>query len=232
MTSDHVPWEQKVSDTESKGISVDLANAFSTFSKRQIKIVWLEQEDLFKALADNRVDCILSSVAITDEYKDLYAMSDPYTKMYPIMLIRNEAPILSKVELNRESSKIAVISTTMTERFTKSEYSNAAIQSFSSRSSAIAALLSSKCDVLIDDPLSVFHLNQLYPKETRINPAPLTDKFQYYSVYAAQNNDTLIDQWNVFFTNCRNTEFFDALNEKHVSPFQSIMDEFQIEIDL
>lgn len=232
MVADHAPWEEKLSDTEATGISADLLKHFSEQTGRAIKIIWVEQEDLYKALSDGRIDCILSSAAITDINFDKFLSSDPYTKSYPILLIRKDAPITSKVELNKATTQIAVISNTVTESFAKSEYSNAVIRTFNTRSEAAASLIDGSCDVFVDDPLSIFSLSLKYPNSTRLNPAPLTDKFQYFTVYVSPKYESLVSEWNDFFARNRESGLFDTLREKYVVPYQPIMDQYNIEISL
>lgn len=232
MVSDHKPWENRVSDTEAEGISVDLVNDFSKYSGRPVKIVWFEQAELYKALADGKIDCILSSSPIVDEYQKLFLMSDPYTKTYPILLIRKDSPVVSKNQLNAQNTTIAVIAPSKTADTIRSEYSNATITFFDSRQKAIEALLTAKCDVLVDDPLSIFHFYSLYPDETRINPAPLTDKFQYLTVYMPPEEEALRQQWNDFFSQNRKNGYFEKLTEKYIQPYSNIMSEYNIQISL
>lgn len=232
MVSDHVPWENKLSETEAEGISIDLANDFSKFTGRPVKIYWFEQALLYKALADGKVDCILSSAPITDDYQKLYLMSDPYIKTYPILLIRKDSPVVSKNQLNAQSTTIAVIDPSKTADTIRSEYSNATILSFDSRSEALEALLAAKCDVLVDDPLSVFYLHSQSVDQTRINPAPLTDKFQYLTVYMPAGAENLRQQWNDFFSQTRKEGGFDKLTEKYVQPYSDLMLEYNIQITL
>ena len=232
MVDDHAPWEKKISETDAQGISVDLLKAFSKHTGYGYKIIWLKQDDLYKALSDKRIDCILSSAPISDANSETYLMSDPYTKSYPILLIRNSSPVYSKVQLNRETTKIAVIANTQNETFVKSEYSNAVIQTYLTRTEAVNALNDGFCDVFIDDPLSVFTLFNTNLETTRLNPAPLTDKFQYYTVYVSPDQENLVAQWNEFFTYARKNKIFDDIIEKHISPFKPIMDKHNITITL
>lgn len=232
MVPDHAPWESKISDKQASGISVDLVNDFSKYSNRAVSIIWLEQDQLFKALSDGEIDCILSSAAISEDHQNSYLMSDPYIKTYPILLIGKDSEVESKNQLNLESTTIAVISPSKTADMAKSEYSNATILGFTSRSAALDSLISGNCDVFIDDPLSVFDLFSHYPTDTRLNPAPLTDKFQYYAVYMPLKSEALKIQWNEFFSNNRKTDYFKKLEEVYVKPYQGIMTEFNITVTL
>lgn len=232
IVDDHAPWEKRISDTEAEGISIDLIKAFASYTGQNYKLVWLDQDDLFTALSDKRVDCILSALSFADANRETFLISDPYTKSYPILLIRKDSIINNKAQLNRETTQIAVIVNTQNEAFVKSEYSNAVIQTYSTRTEAMNALNSSSCDVFVDDPLSVFALHSQNPEITRINPAPLTDKFQYYTVYVTPTMEGLVDKWNDFFTYARKNKLFDSLNEKHIAPFKPLMDQHNITITL
>lgn len=232
MVPDHAPWENKISENKASGISVDLVNDFSKYSNRAVTIVWLEQDQLFKSLASGEIDCILSSTAITEDYQNTYLVSDPYIKTYPILLIRKDSPVASKNQLNLESTTIAVITPSKSADMAKSEYSNATILGFTSRSTALDSLISGKCDAFIDDPLSVFDLYSHYPTDTKLNPAPLTDKFQYYAVFMPLKSESLKAQWNEFFSNNRKTDYYKKLEDIYVKPYQDIMTQYNITITL
>ena len=232
MVPDHAPWENKISNDKASGISVDLVNDFSKYANRAVSIIWFEQDQIFKALSNGEIDCILSSAAISEDYQNTYLMSDPYIKTYPILLIHQDSPVTSKNQLNLESTTIAVIMPSKTADMAKSEYSNATILGFTSRSAALDALLSGKCDAFIDDPLSIFDLYTHYPTDTRLNPAPLTDKFQYYAVYMPLKSEALKSQWNEFFSKNRKTDYFKQLEEKYIKSYQEIMTQYNITITL
>lgn len=232
MIPDHKPWEYQGSEQVPTGITVDIVNSFSEFSGRSVKIIWYDQSTIFKALSSGEIDCAISSLPITEEQQTLYDLSDPYTKTYPILLIRKDSPVISKQQLNQQTTSIAVIEYTKYAEFARSEFSSAQIEGFPNRTAAVSAVKSGQCDVFIDDALSVVTRYKESPEAFRVNPAPLTDKFQYYAVFIQKDDRELKEQWNDFFTQKRNDQYFETLSEKYITPDQELLKFIDIVITL
>lgn len=232
MTHDHKPWEYVDSNDKPAGLTVDIVNAFSAYSGQKVKISWYEPTDLFKALSNGTIDCAMSSLPITEEQQALYDMTDPYTKTFPILLIGQSSPVISKQQLNHQSVNIAVIENSVYSQLARSEYSNANIIEYPNRTEATEAVKTGLCHCFIDDALSVVSLYKTSPEAFRVNPAPLTDKFQYFTVYIHKDQKDLKERWNDFFTMKRNEKYFDTLYDKYIAPDKELLLEIDIAITL
>lgn len=232
MSPDHQPWEYKDVGDDPQGITVDIVKRYSEFTGRRTLIVWYEPTDLYKALSDGKVDCIISSLPISEDNQTLYEMSDPYSKTYPILLIGIHSSIISKQQLNNQNARIAVITDSRFAEIARSEYSNANIIAYKTRTEAAEAVKTGLCDVFIDDVLSIVALYKTAPDQFKINPAPLTDKFQYYTVYSQSGETELTSSWNDFFSAMRNSDYFITLYDQYVKPDQEILDRFDITLSL
>ncbi len=232
MLADHTPWEYEGSDQKPEGITVDIINAFSEYTGQNVKIMWYEPDALFKALSAGTIDCAMSSLPITDEQQALYDITDPYTKTFPILLIGKNSPLISKQQLNHQTSKIAVIENSVYSQLARSEYSNANITEYQNRTEAVEAVKSGLSDCFIDDALSVVNLYKRSPEAFKVNPAPLTDKFQYFTVYIRKDQNDLKEKWNDFFTMKRNEKYFDTLYDKYVDPDKDLLLELDVFITL
>lgn len=232
MIADHSPWESQNADGNPEGITVDIIKAFSAYTKQEVKIIWYEPTNLYKALSSGEIDCAMSSLPITEENQALYLMSDPYTKTFPVLLIGKNSSIISKQQLNNQAINIAVIENSIYAKLARSVYSNANINEYSNRTEAAEAVKSGASDCLIDDALSVVSLYKRDFESFRVNPAPLTDKFQYYTVYMGKENENLRSQWNDFLAVTRNEKYFDGLYDKYIAPDENLLLQIDIAISL
>lgn len=232
MIADHSPWESQNAEGNPEGITVDLIKAFSAYAKEEVKILWYEPGSIYKALSNGEIDCAMSSLPITEENQSLFQYTDPYTKTFPVLLIGNDSPIISKQQLNHQSANIAVIENSVYAKLARSEYSNANISEYSNRTEAVEAVRSGASDCLIDDALSVVNIYKNSPEAFRVNPAPLTDKFQYYTVYVGKDQGDLKEKWNDFFATKRNEKYFDELYNKYIAPDENLLLKIDIAISL
>jgi len=72
------PFEMKDAKDRPAGFSVDLAKAMAAYLGRPLKIEQTRFDDLIPALRDGRIDLILSSMADTEERRQLIDFSQPY----------------------------------------------------------------------------------------------------------------------------------------------------------
>lgn len=232
VVADHEPWESQLEDGNASGISVDLATQFAAKYSYQIEWQWFERDELFTALKNHKVDLILSSTTIMDDHLNELLISDPYAKVYDILLIDKNSKLIGKNEINGDHTKMAVIENSETEALIKGNYSSASITSFKNRTSAAKAVSSGICDAFADDPLSVMSLYMLNPEAYRINPAPLSDEFQYYVAYFNKGDQDLREQFNKFLFDIKKTDFYLELNEKYKLPLKDVMELFSVDFML
>lgn len=232
IVPDHSPWEIKGPDNMPTGISVDFMEQFSNAENYNVEWIWLERDELLNALRNHDIDMFISSTTIMEDRLDEFLISDPYAKVYDILLISKSSKLIGKNELNNDHINIAVIANSETENLVKSSYSSASITSYKNRQSAAAAVANGTVDAFADDPLSVMTLYAQNESAYRINPAPLSDEFQYYVAYFNQDHKKLRDQFNDFLFNIKKEGFYDTLNDKFKLPLQKIMDTYQVEFIL
>lgn len=232
IASDRYPWELKSDKGEGSGISVDLVHAFSKATNRNVELVWLDPNSLFDALDQSKVDCILSSLPIDPNRFNDFIVSDPYTKVFDILLFRPNSEVKSKKDLNQNSIKIAVVSGTYHERLARSNFSNAEVIAYSDYDHALSALKNADADVYIDDALSIVFAYSQNSTTLQINPAPISDDFQYFAVYSKPGNEKLISDWNNFFSEARSQKLFLQLEDKYLTPLKPILDEYDLPLSL
>lgn len=232
MTTNHSPWEELSAEGSHNGISIDFIKAYENAYNVKVEIVWLEQAELQSALDSGNIDCILSSIPASELLLSQYSLSDPYTKTFSVMLYTLNSPATSKSNLNSEHTRIAVLEGSSEELLARSQFSNAEIQVFKSRAAAIESLTRSTSDVLMTDALSALHLYAKYQTKLNLNPAPLSDQYQYYVVVASKDNEILTTSWSDLFTTLRKNGFYDSLVEKYVVPLNGLIESMNLQISL
>lgn len=232
IVGEHSPWEELDAEGHQAGISIDLIDAFKTKYNTEVELVWLESDQYLSALDNQTVDCIISSVPASEKLFSRYSISDPYTKTFSIMLYHKNNTALSKSMLNNEAINISVLENSYEETLARSQFSNASIRLYDSRKKAVESVVTKTSDVFLDDALSVLYLYTLNSSALTLNPAPLSDQYQYYVVISQKDNYELSKLWNALFTELRENGFYDALYKKYVSPMNAYMDQFNLQIDL
>ncbi len=231
IASSHFPWEVRDAKQNSSGFSIDLIQAFSEKTQLPIELVWLEPSELFDALDESRVDCLLSSIPIQENKLSDYIMSDPYTKIFDILLFNSQSHVRSKSDLNHNNVKIAVVTGSYHENLARRNFSNAEIISFNSYDEATSSLQRQETDALIDDAPSLIYTYAKNASTFSINPAPISDDFQYLVVYAKPDHQNLIDQWNHFFSKARKDGTLDTLSDKYLAPLKWVMDQYDLPLN-
>lgn len=231
ISADHSPWEELNSEGSQNGISIDFINAYEAKYNVKAETIWLDSSDLKNALDTNQVDCILSSIPASETLFNQYSLSDPYTKTFSVMLYNLESPAISKRTLNSEHISIAVLEGSFEEALARSQFSNAEIQIFKSRTEAVNSLLSAQSDVMLDDAVSALNLYVINQSKLKLNPAPLSDQYQYYVVVANKEQTALTTHWNTLFSELRTNGFYDSLYEKYIVPLNTYIDSLNLQIE-
>lgn len=232
MTANHSPWEELSSEGSQSGISIDFIAAYEEAYQVKAEVIWLEQSELQPALDSGSVDCILSSIPASELLLSQYSLSDPYIKTFTVMLHTLNSAAVSKSTLNSEHIRIAVLEGSYEDSLARSQFSNAEIQIFKSRAAAVDSLLSSNSDVLMTDALSALHLYANHQTKLKLNPAPLSDQYQYYVVVAAKGNDALTTRWSELFAKLRKEGYYERLNDKYVAPLDAFIEKLNLQIAL
>lgn len=231
ISAGHSPWEELNSEGNQNGISIDFITAYESKYNVKVETVWLESSELQNALESNQVDCILSSVPASETLFNQFSLSDPYTKTFSVMLYNLKSPAISKGMLNSEHVSIAVLEGSYEERLARSQFSNAEIQRFKSRDDAVKSLLNAQSDVMLDDAVSALNLYIINQSKINLNPAPLSDQYQYYVVIANKDQTSLTAHWNTLFKELRTTGFYDTLYEKYMTPLNTYIDALNLQIE-
>mgnify|MGYP000897575779 CR=1 FL=1 len=75
------------------GIEIDIARKIASRMKLDIDLVTMDFDDLFSALASDKIDMAISSITITPERSNRFDFSSPYTTTNQVLISRNDSSI-------------------------------------------------------------------------------------------------------------------------------------------
>jgi polar amino acid transport system substrate-binding protein len=86
-------------NSEFKGIDIDICEKIADKMGMQLQITQYEFDDLFSALAQNKIDLAASTITITEKRKQTFEFSEPYFQTNLAVVARKASPIeINKIE--------------------------------------------------------------------------------------------------------------------------------------
>ena len=157
---DYPPFDYAGADGNPAGFNVDLAKLLCDEIKTTCTIQARRFDTLLDALADNRGDAVIASIAATPETRRRADFTDPYYRTPARFVARTDSPIRDVLPELVEGKKIAVVAGTAHEAFLKQMFTEAEIHSYPNADAARAALRNKEVDLLFGDGISLaFWLN-------------------------------------------------------------------------
>jgi polar amino acid transport system substrate-binding protein len=150
--SPFTPWVFKDKKGEWVGFEIDVANKLSKDMGVTPKLISYDWEELIPALNDDKIDIIIAGMAITPQRALKVNFSSPYATSGISLAthIKGTKHIKSIEELNQESIKIGVISTTVSESLARRVFNKASIVVFQKSKEAEDAIVSGKIHVYME----------------------------------------------------------------------------------
>jgi polar amino acid transport system substrate-binding protein len=157
---DYPPFDYAGADGNPAGFNVDLAKLLCDEIKATCTIQARRFDLLLDALADNRGDAIIASIASTAETRKRADFTDPYYRTPARFVARADDPIRDVLPELVEGKKIAVVGGTAHEAFLKQMFTEAEIHPYANAEAARAALRNKEVDLLFGDGVALaFWLN-------------------------------------------------------------------------
>jgi polar amino acid transport system substrate-binding protein len=157
---DYPPFDYAGADGNPAGFNVDLAKLLCDEIKAACTIQARRFDLLLDALADNRGDAIIASIASTVETRKRADFTDPYYRTPARFVARADDPIRDVLPELVEGKKIAVVAGTAHEAFLKQMFTEAEIHPYANAEAARAALRNKEVDLLFGDGVALaFWLN-------------------------------------------------------------------------
>jgi polar amino acid transport system substrate-binding protein len=157
---EYPPFNYAGADGNPVGFNVDLARALCDEIRATCTIQARRFELLLDALADNRGDAVIASVAITPATRRRVDFTDPYYRTPARFVAPVDSPIGDVLPESVEGKKIAVVAGTAHEAFLKEMFTAAEVRSYANQEAAREALRNKDVDLLFGDGITLaFWLN-------------------------------------------------------------------------
>jgi len=158
--TDYPPFNYAGPDGNPMGFNVDLARQLCEEIKTSCTIQARRFDLLLDALADNRGDAVIASIAATATTRRRADFTDPYYRTPARFVALIDSPIRDVLPELVEGKKIAVVAGTAHEAFLKEMFTGADIRPYPNADAARAALRNKEVDLLFGDGIGLaFWLN-------------------------------------------------------------------------
>jgi polar amino acid transport system substrate-binding protein len=158
--TDYPPFNYAGPDGNPMGFNVDLARQLCEEIKASCTIQARRFDLLLDALADNRGDAVIASIAVTATTRQRADFTDPYYRTPARFVALIDSPIRDVLPELVEGKKIAVVAGTAHEAFLKEMFTGADIRPYPNADAARAALRNKEVDLLFGDGIGLaFWLN-------------------------------------------------------------------------
>ena len=157
---DNPPFNYAGPDGNPAGFNVELARLICEELKLQCTIQLRRFDTLLQALAENRADAVIASLAVTPETRLRVDFSDPYYRVPGRFAARRAGTVRDAVPETMEGKKIAAVAGTAHEEFLKTFFTEAELKPYRTMELARDALKKGEVDFLFGDGISLaFWLN-------------------------------------------------------------------------
>lgn len=214
MELSYPPFEMVCIDGSPCGISVDIAQAFGEYLKKQTLIQNISFTGLIPSLRNGIVDVIISSLTVTEERNRAIAFSDPYATSGLCLLISLKSTVEEIQDVNMPGIVIVVKSGTTGELYAKKHLHLATVRVLDKEAMCVLEVIQGKADAFIYDQLSVYSNWQKNLKTTKANLIPFEKAFWAFGI--KKNNPELLAQANLFIQKFREEGGFDKLADKYL----------------
>lgn len=135
------------------GFDVDLAKALADAMRVRLEIVPMPFGDLMQALEDNKVDMVMSGLAITPARTELVSFVGPYMMSGKSILTRDS--VLAKMagtnEFNRSELKLLALNNSTSASFVREVAPDAKLVEISSYDEGVDMIINGKADAMVAD---------------------------------------------------------------------------------
>src|SRR5215213_2210875 len=157
---DYPPFNYAGADGNPAGFNVELARLICEELKIECTIQLRRFDTLLQALAENRADAVIASLAVTPETRQRVDFSDPYYRAPARFVARRDTTLREVVPEGTEGKKIAVVAGTAHEAYLKSFFTEAELKTYPNMEAAREGVRKSEVDLLFGDGIALaFWLN-------------------------------------------------------------------------
>ena len=195
------------------GLEADFARELAAYLKRKLVFVELNWKDQIPALANNRIDIIMSGMTITELRKMRISFTDPYFVSGQMAMIRSMDTLKYLTLL--QSGRIGYIWRTTGESFVKQYFPGTQKSGFSNSEDGVKALINKKIDVLIHDgPIILFQASKYESKGVTPVYRLLTEEYLAWGI--RRENVQLREEVNQFLNKMKKDGQLDTMIQQWI----------------
>jgi polar amino acid transport system substrate-binding protein len=158
--TDYPPFNYTGPDGNPAGFNVDLARMLCEEIKVSCTVQMRRFDTLLDALADNRGDAVIASIAATADTRRRADFTDPYYRTPARFVAKADSAVLDVRPEHLEGRKIGAVAGTAHEAYLKALFTGAEVRSYPTPEAARTALRGGEIDLLFGDGISLaFWLN-------------------------------------------------------------------------
>jgi polar amino acid transport system substrate-binding protein len=213
MDLSYPPFETIDQSGKPVGVSVDLAQALADSMGRPLVIENIPFVGLIPSLQAGRLDCVISSMTVTEERKMSVSFSDPYLKTGLGVLV-SAGSGLKDLE-DAPTRTYVVRQGTTGEVWARKNLNQAKILAVDKENAAVLEVIQNKVDGFIYDQMSVWTNWTNHSEKTVALLKPL--QVEEWAVAVKRGDVEMVDAINSFLTKFRVEGGFNTLSEKYLS---------------
>lgn len=227
MELNYPPFEMKDEAGVPKGVSIDMAEALGEHVGKRIEIRDMAWIGLIPALQSGRIDCVISSMTITEERAKQVAFSDAYVRTGICLLVQNDGDIKSFEDLKTPNRRLACKLGTTGHTFAQENLPDAELAVLEDAALCALEVHQGRADAFLYDQISIAQFwREKYPDTTRALLEPV--RTEVWGAAVRQDNQQLLDQINAFFAEYRESGGFDKLGDKWLGDSKASFEEMGI----
>ncbi len=202
------------------GLEADLALALGKELGRQIQFVELAWEDLVDALAEDKIDIIMSSMSVTKARQFRVAFSNPYLRISQMALVRAEDKFrYGLLPRGLSDRTLGVRKGTTGDLLVQQEFPRAKRKYYKTDDEAAIALSKGKIDLFFDDSTMVWYLAGIYEaKGLAVTPMVFSDEMLAWAV--RRSDASLLASVNAFLNKAQNNGELDQTLRRWIPRLQ------------
>lgn len=228
MELNYPPFEMKDEAGVPEGVSIDMAYKLGEHLGMEVEIRDMAWVGLIPALQSGRIDCVISSMTITDERDKQIDFSDPYVKTGICLLVQKDGDIKDLDDLKTPNRRITCKLGTTGHTFAQENLPDAELAVLEDAALCALEVSQGRADAFIYDQISIaqFAIDQ-YPDTTTALLEPI--RTEVWGLGLAEGDDELRDGINSFLTKFREEGGFDELGDKWLGDSKATFEQLGVE---
>ena len=226
MELSYPPFEMKDESGEPQGVSIDLAKALGEHLNQEVEIRDYAWVGLIPSLQSDRIDCVISSMTITEERAEKIDFSDPYVRNGICMLVQKEGSVNNPEDLKQPGQRIACKLGTTGHIWAQEHLPEAKLIVLEDSGNCAMEVAQGKADAFLYDQVSIYQHWKRHPDTTRAILKPL--RSEVWGIGVKKGNQELLDEINAFLKAYRDAGKFEELGDKWLKEWKVSFEEMGV----